>query len=72
MGTEKAAPDDGLLLTPIEAAVLSWFVIDGEERLSVEEAARKLGCTPHLVRARISSVKSKLRLYAGQRWPLGR
>ncbi|MEV7902120.1 hypothetical protein [Streptomyces anulatus] len=72
MDTERTATDEGLLLTPIEAAVLSWFVIDSEERLSVEEAARKLGCSPHLVRARISSVKSKLRLYAGQRWPLGR
>ncbi|WNI17665.1 hypothetical protein [Actinacidiphila sp. ITFR-21] len=70
MATEDALPDEGLLLTPREAALLSWLVIDGEERLSIEEAASKLDIRPDTARVIISRAKSKLRLYAGQRWPL--
>jgi len=72
MDAENAGQDEGLLLTPREAALLAWFVIDGEERLSIEEAAAKLGIRPDTAKVIISRAKSKLRLYAGERWPLKR
>jgi DNA-binding CsgD family transcriptional regulator len=70
MDEENTAEDKGLLLTPREVALLSWFVIDGEERLSIEDAAARLGIQPYTARALISRAKSKLRVYAGHRWPL--
>ncbi|MET7631807.1 hypothetical protein ABZS53_15325 [Streptomyces sp. NPDC005499] len=70
MEAENAAEDEGLLLTPKEAAVLAWFVIDGKEHLSVERAAAKLGIDESLIRLYMSRAKSKLRRYAGERWPL--
>ena len=72
MDDENAAEDQGLLLTPREAALLAWFVIDDQERLSLEEAAAKLDIRPDTANALISRAKSKLRLYAGERWPLKR
>lgn len=70
MDSENAAGDEGLLLSPREAALLAWFVIDGQESLSIEEAAAKLGVRPDTAKVIISRVKSKLRLYAGKRWPV--
>ncbi|MFJ3270960.1 hypothetical protein [Streptomyces sp. NPDC086776] len=70
MDAGNAPADDGLLLTPREAALLAWFVIDDREHLSVETAAAKLGIHPDMAAIVISRAKSKLRRYAGQRWPL--
>ncbi|WP_326745347.1 hypothetical protein [Streptomyces sp. NBC_01760] len=70
MDAENAAKDDGLLLQPKEAAMLAWFVVDGPTHLSIEEAAAKLGVSPDYARVLVSRAKSKLRLYAGRRWPL--
>lgn len=70
MDAGNTPEDDGLLLTPREAALLAWFVIDHREHLSVEKAAAKLGIRPDMATIVISRAKSKLRRYTGQHWPL--
>jgi DNA-directed RNA polymerase specialized sigma24 family protein len=61
--------DDGLTLSPAEAAVLAWFVID-EPRMTYADAAKKLGVSEDFVRIIESRAKSKLRRFTGERWPL--
>jgi DNA-directed RNA polymerase sigma subunit (sigma70/sigma32) len=61
--------DEGLALSPAEAAVLAWFVID-EPRMTYADAAKKLGVAEDFVRIIESRAKSKLRRFTGERWPL--
>jgi predicted transcriptional regulator of viral defense system len=70
MNSEPGPKPEGLLLSPSDAAMLAWFVIDDVERLTIEEAAGKLGVSPETARVIISRAKSKLRRYAGTHWPL--